>query len=287
MTGYGRATCEVESRRLVIETRSVNHRFLEVKVRLPFQDAGLEAQVTQEVRRRIDRGVISVSVREDSGRSQSEVRVNVELGRVYKQELERLRSTLGIEGAVTLDMVAAQPGVLQASEGYADSDKVWSGIKPGLEGALTALIESRTREGKALVEDLGTRMGALEKLVGDIRALAKDAPDLYRRRLHERIERLMQNGEVDPHRVAQEVAIFADRVDVTEELTRLDTHVAELRRLFSETGPTGRRLDFLVQELNREVNTIGSKSQSAPIAQRVVEAKAELERLREQIQNVE
>ena len=160
-------------------------------------------------------------------------------------------------------------------------------MKPGVETALSALVDSRTREGGALADDLRRRINLLERFVGDVGDLTRDAPEVYRRRLRERLERVLKPGEVDPARLAQEVAILADKVDVAEELTRIAAHVGEFRRLTAESTATGRRLDFLTQELNREVNTIGSKSQSAQVAARVVDCKAELERLREQIQNVE
>src|SRR5262249_42103438 len=152
---------------------------------------------------------------------------------------------------------------------------------------LAALVDSRTREGAAIAADLRARLKVVDGLARELGELTRDTPGEVRRRLHERLERLLGPGEVDPQRVAQEVAIFADKSDVTEELTRLSAHLAEFERLLGQSAPAGRRLDFLTQELNREVNTIGSKSQSAACAARVVDAKAELERLREQIQNVE
>jgi uncharacterized protein (TIGR00255 family) len=162
-------------------------------------------------------------------------------------------------------------------------------LKPGVEAALDALLEARAREGAALKADLDARTATLEKLATDLRDLTRDAPDVYRKRLRERLERALQDQQqqVDSARLAQEVAFLADKADVAEELTRLETHLGELKRLLTQKGPAGRRLDFLTQELNREINTIGSKSQSATVAARVVDAKAEVERLREQIQNVE
>jgi uncharacterized protein (TIGR00255 family) len=184
-----------------------------------------------------------------------------------------------------------QPGVISVGESAPEGEALWETLRPGLEEALDALIEARTREGAALAADLAARTTTLEKLAGELKALAEDAPEQYRRRLQTRLERAL-NGEaathgIDPQRLAQEVAILAEKVDVAEELTRFQTHLVEVRRLLGQSAPAGRRLDFLTQELNREINTVGSKSQSAPVTSRVVDAKAELERLREQIQNVE
>ncbi len=287
MTGYGRGTCEVAGRRLVVEVRSVNHRFLELKLRLPWADAALEANVTAAVRARLARGAVTVGVRDEGGGAGQAVRADVGLARQYHQALAEVRAALGIGEPVSLALVAAQPGVITAGEGVSDPETLWRAIEPGLAAALDALVAARAREGEALRADLRGRLDALVEMHRDLGALTADAPEQYRRKLRDRLERALKPGEVDPQRLAQEVAILADKADVTEELTRMAAHIAEARRLTDESGANGRRLDFLTQELNREVNTIGAKSQSAPVAARVVDAKAEVERLREQIQNVE
>jgi uncharacterized protein (TIGR00255 family) len=288
MTGYGRGTCEVAGRRLVIELRSLNHRFLEVKLRLPWPDPGLEQLMTQLCRSRLDRGMLTLSVRDEGGGSAQEVRADLDLARAYAAALAQIGEALSLPPP-SLDLIATQPGVLRAGEALADPDALWATLKPALEQALAALIDSRRREGAALAADLGARTDKLEALAAELQALTRDAPENHRRRLRERLDRVLSPSDgVDPQRLAQEVAILAERVDVAEELTRLSTHLAELRRLLAhDGGPSGRRLDFLTQELNREINTVGSKCQSAQVAARVVDAKAELERLREQIQNVE
>jgi len=277
----------VAGRRLVVELRSLNHRFLEVKWRLPWSDAALEQQVTQLLRAKLDRGVVTVSVRDEGGGVPQHVHVDVELARAYAAALDKMRAALSMSEPISLQLVAAQPGVLGVGESAPESDALWAALKPGLEEALAGLTESRAREGEAIARDLKARLSTVARLAGELRELTREAPELYRRRLHDRLERALGPGEVDPQRLAQEVAILADKVDVTEELTRLAAHLAEPERVVDDRGPSGRRLDFLTQELNREVNTVGSKCQSASCAARVVDAKAELERLREQIQNVE
>jgi uncharacterized protein (TIGR00255 family) len=184
--------------------------------------------------------------------------------------------------------VAAQPGVLTVGEGLTDPDALWRALAPGVGQALDALVAARVREGEALKADLHARVTALEAMQRELGELTREAPELYRKKLRERLERALKPGEIDAQRLAQEIAIVADKADVAEELTRMALHLAECRRLVDESSASnGRRLDFLTQELNREVNTIGAKSQSAQVAARVVDAKAELERMREQIQNVE
>jgi uncharacterized protein (TIGR00255 family) len=289
MTGYGRGTCEVAGRRLVVELRSLNHRFLEVKLRLPWSDAGVELHITQLCRRRLDRGMVTVSVRDEGGGSGQEVRVDLGLAERYAAALAQLSSSLGLGAPIPLELIALQPGVLTVGEGVPDGEALWSALKPGLEEALDALVEARAREGAALAADLQARTATLEALAADLAGLTREGPEQYRRRLQARLERVLGESapSVDPQRLAQEVAIMAEKVDVAEELTRFSTHLGELKRLLAQAAPAGRRLDFLTQELNREINTIGSKSQSAAITNRVVDGKAELERLREQIQNVE
>ncbi|HEY7958188.1 MAG TPA: YicC/YloC family endoribonuclease [Polyangia bacterium] len=288
MTGYGRGTCEVAGRRLHVELRSLNHRFLEVKLRLPWGDPAIEQQITQLLRTKIDRGVVTVSVRDEGGAAALalKVRVDLALARGYVEALEQLRQALGVVAPIPLELVATQPGVLAAGEALPDSELLWKALEPGLSQALDGLVESRAREGAAIAADLKERLASVERIASDLRTLTASAPEQYRARLTERLERARASG-IDEQRIAQEVAIMADKLDVSEELTRLGAHLAELGRLLDQSGPQGRRLDFLTQELNREINTLGSKSPSAQCAARVVDAKAELEKLREQIQNVE
>jgi uncharacterized protein (TIGR00255 family) len=287
MTGFGRGTCEVAGRRLVVEIRSVNHRFLEIKLRLPWADSAVEAHLTHAIRARLARGAVTVGVRDEGGGAGQAVRADVALARQFYQALSDIRTALNIAEPVSLALVAAQPGVITAGEGVTDSEALWRAIAPGVDAALDALVAARAREGEALRADLKARLLALEGLARDLAELTREAPDHYRKRLRERLERVVKPGELDAQRLAQEVAFLADKADVTEELTRMGAHLTECARLCDDEGANGRRLDFLTQELNREVNTIGAKSQSAPVAARVVDAKAEVERLREQIQNME
>lgn len=296
MTGFGRASGEVLGARCVIEVRSVNHRFLDLKLRLPprWQDATVEQLLAQQVRRRIERGSLSLTVQDEGqvGRSGG-IRVDDALARSYGVALRGLVDELQLTPSPTLDaqllaLVAAQPGVLQTGEALTDPEQVAQALAPLLERALVALCEVRAREGQALAQDLLQRVALLHQHRERVAALAAVAPEELRRRLTDRLGKLLVGpSEVDPQRVAQEVAILADRTDISEELTRLYAHLVEFARLCEAGAPAGRRLDFLTQELNREVNTIGAKAQSAEVAARVVAMKAEVERLREQIQNVE
>jgi uncharacterized protein (TIGR00255 family) len=309
MTGFGAASAEVKTsdggRRYVIELRSFNHRFVELKLRLPPQwnDALLDQLLGQALRKRIHRGSLIVSVRQENGATSSvrpSVQVSAPLLLAYRQALRDLRRGLlgsesadeaaegSLDAAAYVAFVAAQPGVLRFGEESEDGEARFRELEPILDAAIAELVAARQREGAALAADLQRRLQLLLRLLDEVASLAEAAPGLQRRRLHERLTRLLDGSTpVDGQRLAQEVALLADRLDVSEEITRLRAHIAECLRLCQSDGVLGRQLEFLTQEMGREVNTIGSKSQSAEVASRVVAMKAELERLREQIQNVE
>lgn len=281
---------ERDGRRAAIEIRSVNHRFMDVKLRGAPLEAGLEERVLARVRERITRGSVVVSLRLDGGTAGSAVRVDVEAARRVHAELRQLAAALDLDGRVSLDLLCAQPGVLVSVESERTGDEALSECAvEALERALDDLVAMRDAEGAALAADLRARFDVLRGLAAALRELTRAAPADGERRLRERIDRLLAGGKVavDEARLAQEVAILADRMDVTEELVRIGSHLGQLADLVGQRQPVGRRLDFLVQELGREVNTVASKSQSAEIARLVVEAKAELEKIREQVQNVE
>lgn len=285
MTGHGRGVAEAAGRRVTVEIRAVNHRFFDLKLRTGPLEPAVEERIGAQLRRRAERGSFVVTVRDEGVGAAAGARVDVALAKSAWAALDELRRALGLTEPVPLELVAAQPGVLSLGEPAGAPETVAA----ALETALDALVEMRRREGAALAEDLLARLGRLGTFAGEVAGLAAAAPDEARRRLGERLQRLLAGSGVslDEARLAQEVAVLADRADVTEELVRLRSHLGQAAALVAEDAPVGRRLDFLVQELGREINTIGSKSQSAEIARRVVDAKAELEKIREQVQNVE
>jgi uncharacterized protein (TIGR00255 family) len=306
MTGFGYASGEANGRRCIIELRSFNHRFFDLKLRLPaiWADPLLEQLVGQALRKTVHRGSLIISVREEGPASARQaVQVDLQLGRAYGRALfelwQALREPMGTKEAELpplgpeaqlqlLSLVAAQPSVLSIGESGMDAERRFRAIESILEQALQSLTAARLREGEALSKDLQQRLRTLGRLLDEISRLVESAPEAHRRRLGERINRLLEGvAVVDAQRLAQEVALLADRLDVTEEITRLRAHMTEFGRLCQSEGLAGRQLDFLTQEMSREVNTIGAKSQSSDVASRVVAMKAELERLREQIQNVE
>ncbi len=298
MTGFGRSEAPLLGRRMVAELRSVNHRFLEVKVRLGREDGELEAELGKLVRGKLERGAVSLFLREESDESEGPdaqavagALIDEDRAQVWFAALSQLKSKLQLAGEVTVQMVSSQSGVVRTRAAETPRADYVSASRVAVAAAVDALIVNRAREGEELGRELAGRVDTLVRLRGEIGALAESEPQAHAERLRARLETLLQGragvAAIDPQRLAQEVALLAERLDITEELVRLDAHLDEARRLLRGDVPAGRRLDFLLQELLREINTIGSKSQSADITRRVIDMKAELERFREQAANVE
>jgi uncharacterized protein (TIGR00255 family) len=283
MTGFGRASVEAGNKRLRIEIRSVNHRGLDLKIRTREPDAYCDTEIGRAVRAVVERGAVTVYVRDES--PVGAAGVDEDRVRATHAVLERLRQELELETPVDLATVAAF--MTSASGPDLEGEPLWEAMRPGVEAALAELRATRGREGAALAQDLRGRIGLLRDLVGRIKTAAAELPERFARRLEDRLAGLRGQPGFEPGRLAQEAALMAERLDVNEELVRLETHLGHLDELTRADGAVGRKLDFVVQEVGRELNTIGSKSQDAAIAALVIDAKAELERLREQAQNIE
>jgi uncharacterized protein (TIGR00255 family) len=287
MTGFGSCRAAVGGEELDVEARSVNHKFCEVKARLPRELSALETDVVRMVKERLARGGVEVSVRRGGAAASFAPRVDVALAESYARAFAEIQARLSLPGHVALADVISADGVVRLEERQVDLDSAREALRRALGPALDALLAMRAREGEALSRDLAGRLDVVDGAVARIDELVPRSVEHHRARLSERVAELSRGVPVDPARLAQEVALFADRTDVTEEVTRLRSHVAQARTLLGVAEPAGRKLDFLVQEMHREANTMGSKSQSAEIAALVVTLKAEIERMREQVQNVE
>jgi len=290
MTGFGTGRGKAGEEEVAVEVRSVNGKFCEVKVRLPRELAALEAELVKQVKARLNRGTIELSVKRLGGGDGSTVvpRVDLALAQAYATLHEQLARELALPASKpSVSELLAAEGVLTLEERPADLLQAQAAMNAALDGALGELEAMREREGKALAEDLLARASHLREHAAQIHAELPKIVAAYRERLTARIQELLGAQPVDPARIAQEVALYADKSDVAEELTRMGSHLDQFEKLVLEDGPAGRRMEFLVQELGREVNTTGSKSQSADIAGTVVALKAELERIREQVLNVE
>jgi len=287
MTGFGAGKGGAAGEVVEAEVRSVNHKFCEVKARLSREMASLETELVRQVKDRLARGGIEFSLRRTSARGALSPRVDTELAAEYARAFEEVRARLGLTGQVSLSEVLAADGVVTLEERAVDLESARAAGSAALALALDALVAMREREGTALARDLEMRLAVVEGIAARLAELSPRSVEDYRARLHERVAELSRGLAPDPVRLATEVALFADRTDVTEELTRLASHVGQMRGLLASGEPAGRKMDFLVQEMHREANTVGSKSQSAEAAAAVVSLKAEIERMREQVQNVE
>jgi uncharacterized protein (TIGR00255 family) len=287
MTGFGAGRGASGTEELDVEVRSVNHKFCEVKVRAPRELGALEIDAAKLVKERLARGGVDVAIRRPGGSTGLAPRIDLALAESYARAFREIQARLGLGGEVRLADVVGADGVVRLEERTIDLDAAREALRRALGAALDALVEMRAREGQALARDLGGRLDLLEGLVGRVEALGPQALEHHRARLAERVQELARGVPVDPARLEQELVLLADRTDVTEEVTRLRSHLAQARALLKLAEPAGRKLDFLVQEMHREVNTIGSKSQSAELGAVVVSMKAEIERMREQVQNVE
>ena len=283
MTGFGRASVEAGERRLRVEIRSVNHRGLDLKIRGTESDAYCGAEIGRAVRAAVERGAVTVNVRDESAAGPGGVD-EAQVSAAFA-ELERLRQELEIEKPVDLDTIAAflALGVGGALEG----ETLWEALRPAVEAALAELVATRRHEGEALAADIGGHRQRLVGLAARLREATAPLAERFARRLADRLDQFRGQPGFEPGRVAQEAALMADRLDVSEELVRLETHLAHTGELVGAAGAVGRKLDFVIQEIGRELNTIASKAQDAGVAALVIDAKAELERMREQAQNIE
>jgi uncharacterized protein (TIGR00255 family) len=288
MTGFGRGEAERQGRSFTVEVHSVNHRFLEVRCRVPKQWMGLEFHVQRAVQARFARGHFEVTVQardlESRGRT---LRVDLPLARQYVEALRRLKQELDLAGEVSLALVAGQRDLIDVAEAEESLEEAWDLLAPAVAMALDALAAMRVQEGDALVAAMQQHLQEVEDGLGRINARLPALVQAQRDRLRSRVAELMDGRPLDPMRLAQEVALLAERGDVAEECDRLASHLAQFRAALSENGPQGRRLEFLLQEIHREINTLGSKAADVALVQDVVAAKGALERLREQVQNLE
>ena len=290
MTGYGRGECSQNGFKITVELSSVNRKQSEIFVTLPREMEMLEAQIRDVINRHISRGRLNVRVGLHAGASKLSARMhlNVPLAKAYARELTRLSRQLKLPGPVTLDQLARAPGVFQTDEQLVEEQDFWPAVEQALKRALGTLVKMRAREGSHLVQDLARRVDLMRRAALRIQKQAPRVAEKYRDQLVHRIKDAgLEAPGVDDDRLLKEVVYFADRSDISEELTRLQSHFQQFDDCAKSSEPVGRTLDFLAQEMNREINTIGSKANDSVISKEVVTLKAELEKFREQAQNVE
>ncbi len=288
MTGYGRAEGESTLGRVFVEIRSVNHRYCDINIKLPKRLGPFEARIKELIRSQVSRGRIDLSLRVDNGEEEKvQLSVDLHLAAEYYRALRLLKEKLDLKDDITLNLLAGAKDLIAAKEEIGDVEPYWQEMVPILSRSFKEMDDMKRSEGEALKKDLQIR---LEKIIRDLEEIKHLFPlhlESYQKRLQERIRSFLGGVEMDPNRFQQEVVLLAERADITEETVRMESHLAQFVSLLGGEEPVGRKMDFFLQEMHREVNTISSKANDAEISKKVVEIKSELEKIREQVQNIE
>ncbi len=288
MTGYGRGEADDGGTKFCVELNSVNRKQSDVVINLPRDLAELEPRIRQRINENIARGRTSASITFHSGgNGHRQLALDTELARAYHRAMRALQDELNAPGEITIATILQAPGVMRFPEQTVNAEEAWPTVDRALRAALAELIKMREREGKHLARDLAHRLKAIRKKLREIRAFHPDVVKRYRAALLDRIRKAGLPIAGDDERLLKEVSLFADRADISEELTRLESHLAQFAHHLRSNEPVGRTLEFIIQEMFREFNTLGAKANDAAISQRVVACKAELEKIREQVQNLE
>lgn len=288
MTGFGRGEGTVQGRHIVCEFKSVNHKYFELNARITRGYLFLEDRLKAYLQSRLSRGKVDVFLQvENLEESGAQVQVNHALAEGYYNALMELKERCGLADEPSLSLLSRYPDVFTVHKAPEDEEAVWQAVLQVAAPAVDSLLKMREAEGARLRADIAAKAGNILSLVEQVERLAPQAAACYRERLQNRIQELLGSNRFDEQRVLTEVAVFADKSAVDEETVRLRSHFAQLEKLMDSQEPVGRKIDFLVQEMNREANTIGSKSQNTEIAYLVVDIKSEIEKIREQVQNVE
>ncbi|MBQ5311802.1 MAG: YicC family protein [Oscillospiraceae bacterium] len=288
MTGFGRAEASAGGRDITVEIRSVNHRYYEFSARVPRAYGYLEERLKSYINGRISRGKVEVSVLiTNTEAADAEIAINLPVAKGYVDALRGISDELGLKDDLTLSAVMRLPDVFTVKKAAEDEEQIWNDVKSVADEAVHKFVSMRETEGARMREDITERLDTIERLVFEIEKLSPQSVESYRNRLYSRLCEVLADKDIDEQRIVTEAAVFADKVAVAEETVRLKSHIAQLSDMLGMDDPIGRKLDFLIQEFNREANTIGSKAQDIAITKAVVELKSEIEKIREQIQNIE
>jgi uncharacterized protein (TIGR00255 family) len=290
MTGYGRAEAVYNSRKIAVEIKSLNHRYLDVSLRLPSSLSVLEMAIKKKIGERFSRGRIEMTIRLDTDGDMADgnkYQLNGPLVKNYHALLLQIKEELNLGDEITLSTIAGLRDVFMPTEATDNPDELLPWVEEVLDDAMKSLTAMREREGDILCRDLISRLDAVKSRLEDIHLRVPLVINDYRKRLTDRVRDLTEGIEIDEARLCQEVAIMAEKSDITEEIVRFNSHIDQMVELLTGSDPAGRKADFLIQEMNREANTAGSKSSDTGIARNVIEIKSELAKLREQVQNIE
>ncbi|MBQ9208935.1 MAG: YicC family protein [Oscillospiraceae bacterium] len=288
MTGFGRASEVMNGREITVELRSVNHRYFELTSRVPRNMGFLEERLKGYMNGRIGRGKVELNVTVNTISAQDmTVTVNMPAAKAYVDALREAGDALSVTDDLTLSSIMRLPDIFTVKKNEADEESIWTDVRAVADKAVAGFIAMREREGERLREDILERLDVIERQVGEIERLSPAAVEEYHSKLYARLSELLADRDIDESRIVTEAAIFADKTAVAEETVRLHSHIRQLTEMLDSDEAVGRKADFLVQEFNREANTIGSKAQDIAITRLVVDMKSEIEKIREQIQNVE
>lgn len=288
MTGYGRSQQTLDGREILVEIKSVNHRYFEFSARVPRAYGYLEEKLKSFLQGKVSRGKIemSVTIYNIEGKD-ALIEVNSSIAKGYVDALRRANETLELKDDITLSNLIRLPDIFNVIKNTEDEEVIWNDVKIAAEEALNNFVSMRETEGVKMREDVEQRLDYIEKLVGKVEERSPMVTEAYRERLYSKLSEILNDKKIDEQRILTEAAIFSEKTAVDEETVRLKSHINQFRSLLEINEPVGRKLDFLIQEFNRESNTIGSKAQDVEITKIVVELKSEIEKIREQIQNIE
>jgi uncharacterized protein (TIGR00255 family) len=288
MTGFGRSEIATEERKIIVEMKAVNHRYCDINIRMPKKLGFFEASIRNLMKNYISRGKVDVFITyEDYTQNNVCVRYNEEIAREYLNHIDRISDTFGLEGGINAVRLSRYPEVLTLEEQTIDEEELWKMVESAMKEACEKFVETRIQEGEHLKKDLLGKLDHMREMIEKIETRYPDMVADYHKKLYDKVHELLEDATVDESRIATEVTIYADKICVDEETVRLKSHMEHTRQTLLEGGSVGRKLDFIAQEMNREANTILSKANDLEISNVAIDLKTEIERIREQIQNIE
>lgn len=287
MTGFGRGEYGEDNISFTVDVRSVNHRYSDFSIRMPRMISGLEDKVREYASSQVGRGKVDIFINYDSFGQDVQIKLDTKLTKSYIECLNSIKSEFGIKDDISLSLLTRFSDIIKVEKVEKEEDELWSILKAALERAFGALSQMKEREGERLFNDITEKLRLIDRIVDDIDENARDLVCSYKDKLHDRILELTKGIALDENRFMTEIALMADKSSVDEEIVRLRSHIIEFDRTLNSKGTVGKKLDFIIQEMNRETNTIGSKGTEIDIINNVVSLKTEIEKIREQIQNIE
>lgn len=288
MTGFGRCEVQKDSRKFTVELKSVNHRYLDVNIRMPKKLNFFETAIRTLLKSYANRGKVDIFITyEDLSQTQVSVKYNATLAAEYMKYLKQMEEEFGLENDVRVSTLSRYPEVFTMEEQSEDEEELWNGLKEALEGAFTQFVETRKTEGENLKKDIISKLDLLSEQIGFIEERSPQIVAEYRAKLEDKMKELLADTQIEESRIASEVILFADKICTDEEVVRLKSHISHMRNTLEEKDEIGRKLDFIAQEMNREANTILSKANDIEVSDRAISLKTEIEKIREQIQNIE